>query len=128
MAAKRGPRHKSIASKKVGERVRRFREAADLTQAELARRAKTSASAVAMIEAGTRSPTVYALDNLARALGVSTARFFDTTPPPPTREDRIWTRLVRSLRPRPADELEAIERLVLALDKAAAAKARSARG
>jgi transcriptional regulator with XRE-family HTH domain len=51
--------------------VSRIRTAAGLTQAELARRAGTSQSSIARLEAGAASPTLNTLERLARAAGVS---------------------------------------------------------
>jgi len=50
--------------------LRRARADAALTQAELARRAGTSQSAVAAYEAGTKTPSADTLDRLLRAAGV----------------------------------------------------------
>lgn len=56
-------------SMELAETVFRAREAAGLTQAELARRMGTTQSAIAAIESGARTPTVELLDRLARACG-----------------------------------------------------------
>jgi ribosome-binding protein aMBF1 (putative translation factor) len=53
----------------LAETVYRAREAAGLTQTELARRMGTTQSAIAAIEAGARTPTVDLLERLARACG-----------------------------------------------------------
>jgi ribosome-binding protein aMBF1 (putative translation factor) len=53
----------------LAETVYRAREAAGLTQTELARRMGTTQSAIASIEAGARTPTVDLLERLARACG-----------------------------------------------------------
>ena len=53
----------------LAETVFRAREAAGLTQTELARRMGTTQSAIAAIESGARTPTVELLDRLARACG-----------------------------------------------------------
>lgn len=53
----------------LAETVFRAREAAGLTQTELARRMGTTQSAIAAIESGGRTPTVELLDRLARACG-----------------------------------------------------------
>ncbi|MFA5889536.1 MAG: helix-turn-helix domain-containing protein [Actinomycetota bacterium] len=51
------------------ELIRRARLEARLTQAELARRARTSQSAVAAYESGAKTPTVDTLDRILRAAG-----------------------------------------------------------
>lgn len=53
----------------LAETVFRARQAAGLTQTELARRMGTTQSAIAAIESGARTPTVELLDRLARACG-----------------------------------------------------------
>jgi ribosome-binding protein aMBF1 (putative translation factor) len=53
----------------LAETVYRAREDAGLTQTELARRMGTTQSAIAAIEAGSRTPTVDLLERLARACG-----------------------------------------------------------
>jgi transcriptional regulator with XRE-family HTH domain len=53
----------------VGAAVRAARRRAGVSQAELARRARTSQPAIARLEKGQVSPTVISLDRIARALG-----------------------------------------------------------
>ena len=54
----------------VGERVREAREAAGLTQRELARRMGTSQAAVDRLEAGGVAATLTTLQRVASALGL----------------------------------------------------------
>jgi hypothetical protein len=49
--------------------IRQARRAAGLTQAEMARRASTSQSAIAAYESGAKTPTVETLERLLRAAG-----------------------------------------------------------
>jgi predicted nucleotidyltransferase/DNA-binding XRE family transcriptional regulator len=58
--------------------IKRARLSAGLTQAELARRASTSQSAIAAYEAGTKTPTV---DTLARLLAATGRRLTDIAIP-----------------------------------------------
>ncbi|GDX82238.1 shikimate kinase [Deltaproteobacteria bacterium] len=58
---------------RVGSRVRRVREAAGLTQAELARRSGVSLRFVADVERGAGNASLLRLGELATALGVSLA-------------------------------------------------------
>ena len=53
----------------VGSAVRAARHRSGVSQAELARRAKTSQPSIARLEKGQVSPTVISLDRIARALG-----------------------------------------------------------
>ncbi|MBX5437156.1 MAG: helix-turn-helix domain-containing protein [Alicyclobacillaceae bacterium] len=55
----------------LGPRIAKLRKAHGWTQAELAKRARISASAVAMYETGRRVPDGAALERIAEALGVS---------------------------------------------------------
>lgn len=56
----------------LGERIGALRRARGLSQAELARRLKISASAMGMYEQGRREPSAQTLVALARELQVST--------------------------------------------------------
>ena len=56
----------------LGERIGILRRAKGLSQAELARRLKISASAMGMYEQGRREPSVQMLVSLARELDVTT--------------------------------------------------------
>ena len=56
----------------LGERIASLRRARGLSQAELARRLKISASAMGMYEQGRREPSAQTLVALARELQVST--------------------------------------------------------
>ncbi len=85
------------------EMIRRARREAGLTQAELARRAGTSQSAVAAYESGTKNPTVETLERLLRAAG----RHLRSVPAP-TRTKRS-SRLARVLH-KNRDAIEAIAR------------------
>ena len=58
---------------KVGEKVREAREAAGLSQRELAVRMSTSQAAVARLEAGGTSATLTTLHKAATALGLQLA-------------------------------------------------------
>jgi UDP-N-acetylglucosamine 1-carboxyvinyltransferase len=52
----------------VGSAVRVARHRAGLSQAELAKRARTSQPSIARLEQGRVSPTIISLDRIARAL------------------------------------------------------------
>jgi len=55
----------------IAQMVYDARQAAGLTQSELARRAGTTQSAISAIESTTKVPTVHTLDRVARALGTT---------------------------------------------------------
>lgn len=65
--------------------IRRLRSRAGVTQEDLADLGDTSQPAIAVYEAGRKSPTLRTLDRLARAVGLELAVEFV---PPLTREDR----------------------------------------
>jgi DNA-binding XRE family transcriptional regulator len=58
----------------LGERLRKLRLAAGLTQAELARRTGIHRPNIARVEAGRHTPSLETLNRLASAIGVPTAR------------------------------------------------------
>src|ERR1700759_4155394 len=60
----------------IGNRLRRLRQSAGLSQRELARRARMSNGAISTIEADKVSPSVSALRQILAALGLSMGEFF----------------------------------------------------
>jgi HTH-type transcriptional regulator / antitoxin HipB len=64
----------------VGSAVRAARLRSGVSQAELARRAKTSQPSIARLEKGQVSPTVISLDRIARALGAELIIDFEPLP------------------------------------------------
>jgi transcriptional regulator with XRE-family HTH domain len=62
----------------LGANVRRVRQRAGLTQAELAQRAGLAQPAISLIEAGQANPTVQTLQLLADALGCALADLLKT--------------------------------------------------
>ena len=58
-------------AKRVGRNVRRFREAKGLSQEGFAEVSRLHRTYVSGIERGVRNPTLYVLQRLADALGVS---------------------------------------------------------
>jgi transcriptional regulator with XRE-family HTH domain len=54
----------------IGKKVKEIREAKGLSQLELARRIKTTQSAIARLEAGTFDPRLSTLQKIAKALKV----------------------------------------------------------
>lgn len=59
----------AVKTPTVGEHVRVLRQAAGLTQQQLADRARTTQPVIARLERGARIPTLRTLEKLARALG-----------------------------------------------------------
>jgi transcriptional regulator with XRE-family HTH domain len=60
----------------IGQRLRKLRQDAGLSQRELARRARVSNGAISTIEADKVSPSVSALRQILSALGLSLGEFF----------------------------------------------------
>ncbi len=60
----------------IGHRVRKLRQAVNISQEELAERADLHRNYVGSVERGERDIGVTALSRLANALGVSLAEFF----------------------------------------------------
>lgn len=68
----------------IATRVRQLREAAGLTQAQLAERAGTDEKFVQQIEAARKKQIwVSTVDQLAKAMGLKLAEFFQQSPPQP---------------------------------------------
>jgi DNA-binding XRE family transcriptional regulator len=67
----------SIDGTKLGARIRELRLAANLTQAELARRTGIHRPNIARVEAGRHTPSLETLARLAAAIGVPTASVLD---------------------------------------------------
>ena len=61
---------------KVGQTIRRLREARHLSQVALAKRAKVGRVTLVRIEQGTQDPTVTTLERLAKALRVNVRDLF----------------------------------------------------
>ena len=60
----------SPTPKQMGTRIRRLRKAKDLSQAELAKRARLTRVYVTRLEAGKQNPSLRSISALAKALGV----------------------------------------------------------
>lgn len=120
--ATRGPRLVPEAIRqRLGARIRALREERALSQAEVARRCSTSTSQINAVERGLRSTTVVTLTVIAtKGLGVPVASLFEgeDIPPPPTRSERAWHRIVSSLRDRDLEYLVALESLIKSFDRA----------
>lgn len=64
----------------LSERIKRWRESKDLTQAALADRLAISPAAVAQWELGQTTPSTKHLEKLAETLGVTMERFYGRVP------------------------------------------------
>jgi transcriptional regulator with XRE-family HTH domain len=73
---------KSSDSVRFGEAVRRARNAAGLTQEDLADRAGLDRSYVGGIERGERNPTLVVIAKIAAGLGISLGELFALVPSP----------------------------------------------
>ena len=60
----------------LGTRIRELRRSLDLSQEELAHRARLHWTYVSGLERGQQTPTLDVVNRLARALGVTLAEFF----------------------------------------------------
>ncbi len=67
-----------MAQQTFAERLRQLREAAGLTQPQLAERAGMNRFGIAKLEQGVREPTWSTVQALARALGTSSQAFEGT--------------------------------------------------
>jgi transcriptional regulator with XRE-family HTH domain len=67
----------SPTPRQIGMKIKRLREARDLSQYALAKKAKISREYVNKLEAGRYDPTVGVLQRLAKALRVPVAQLLD---------------------------------------------------
>ncbi len=67
----------SKSVKALGRRIQKLRQAAGLTQEELAENAEVSAKAIGLLESGRGNPALASLEAIAAALGISLAEMFD---------------------------------------------------
>lgn len=74
--AKASRASKSTAQR-IGERIRHFRKAFGLTQAELAERAGMDDMTVSRLETGTRAPSLDQLERLSTVFSVPLSHFLD---------------------------------------------------
>lgn len=118
-----GHRRVSTIQQRVGRRVRQLREDQGVTQAELARRMKTSPSHLNAIEMGRRAIVLPTVESIARSLRVEIADLF----PPgkdgpirrrPTKAERAVFRIAERLRSRDPDYLRCVEKMLRVLDEA----------
>jgi transcriptional regulator with XRE-family HTH domain len=103
-------------TKRIGSRLFEMRQAAQLSQERLAAAAELSTNYISLIEKGQRLPSLEALSQLARVLGVSLTAFLEEEAPEGTLE-RELRRLTAYLRRRQAEEvrkLRAIARILFA--------------
>lgn len=70
------------------EELRRIREEAGLSQAQLARESGVDRATINKIEQGKRSPSIATLESLSRALGVEVADFFPKSQSPLPLDDQ----------------------------------------
>jgi transcriptional regulator with XRE-family HTH domain len=61
----------------MGKRLKKLREAREMSQAALATRAKISRGYLIRLEAGRQDPTLGMLERLAKALGVPVTELLD---------------------------------------------------
>ena len=78
----------------LGLRIKQLREAAQLTQADLAAIALKSVETISNFERGKTAPSVATLSALARYLNCSVADFFNQAPQAPNNTDPLATMLV----------------------------------
>lgn len=91
--------------KRVGQRVRKLRTLAGLTQADLAESANLSPEFVSRVERGVKAPSLVILDRVARALGVTLAELLTFGPPEADRKQAALAGLVSFLAPLNVSEI-----------------------
>lgn len=102
-----------VIGRRIGDRLRVLRQAAGLTQEEVAERIEVDASFITKLEAGKRLPSVDTVVRLAGALGVPVARIMevldDTRPPA---DPRLIGEVVKSLRNMSVEQLQYVRRFI----------------
>lgn len=68
-------------AKEIGERVRAYREARNMSKNFLANQAGVSPTYIYQIESGLKCPTVEYLDHICWGLGITLAEFFSEEKP-----------------------------------------------
>lgn len=114
----------------VAATIRAIRRDLGLTQRALAARAGLTPAAVSQYEKGLRSPSCSALGPLAIALGITVDKLLGLRPPaaPPTplppAFNLRWVRAIEGLDARDLEDLVAIARIMLRIDRRYAARRR----
>lgn len=97
--------------KQVGKRIKEFREARGLTQAQLAQLLGKSIETISNFERGKVVTSLHTLDQLARLLNVKIKDFFDDErgiPPEPEFPSASAQTLANALKLLPEDDLEVL--------------------
>jgi transcriptional regulator with XRE-family HTH domain len=63
--------------KKLGDKVRQYREAAGLSQEALGNQTELGRTYISGVERGIRNPSVLSLERIAKALGVKTSQLIE---------------------------------------------------
>ena len=64
---------------KIGLRIKKLREKADISQEELAFRANLDRTYINSVENGKRNISIVNIEKIAKALGISVSEFFNNT-------------------------------------------------
>jgi len=112
--------------RELGERVAKLREAAGMTQANLAEEVGVATETISRLERGATIPSVARLDEVAEALGVEMADLFERTPGALARNEAL-AELLTELRRRSPEEIALVRDLARTVF-AFAAKRRSTGG
>ncbi|HVV82899.1 MAG TPA: helix-turn-helix transcriptional regulator [Kofleriaceae bacterium] len=89
-------------SRALGLRLRALRDAANVTQEDLGRRAKLSPKFISAIENGHTNPSIGAVARLSAALGLPLTAFFSEDPPGEVVDDVMAMAALLASRPAPA--------------------------
>jgi len=84
-------------SRRLGNRIRKLRNQAGLTQAQLAERVEISDEFLSRMERGLKSPSLETANRIADALGVTLAVLFDFDAPAPDGEKEELLEGLKSL-------------------------------
>lgn len=101
----------SEIGRKIGARIKEFREARGLTQAQLADILGKSIETISNFERGKVLTSIHTLEQLARHLGVAVKDFFSDEPPAPMVQEAMSPHVLairNALAVLPEDDLEVL--------------------
>lgn len=101
----------------IGERIRHYRDAMNMTQDQLARRAEIPSTSISRIERGHREVSTEEAQRLARVLGVSVATIIGTPETERPASDDMLTLAMHELLRCPRQQRKAMAQVLYALGK-----------
>jgi transcriptional regulator with XRE-family HTH domain len=92
--------------------IKRLRLRLGISQSELARRAGYSNEFISQVERGIKSPSVKALEKIARGLGVSASMLMETKYPKGESKEKLLSDIHKMISDLPVEKLKIIRDLI----------------